>query len=182
MNFSPTWRHDLPAPAIRVRPALLGIQAGPDYWLLDLADSGEIVPLTPLTERAVDQTLVRGYRQHSRQPVLGGRPVGLSRQGSDAAECQLAATVDRYPPWQQRRLAGHRMIGLRNVEALHLEAAPIRRTGLGAEVYTATTKGGAGRNSRCGNCWPTRRSWTLAFEPFVAIKNPRQELHRRATV
>jgi twitching motility protein PilI len=29
---------------------LLGVQAGPDYWLLDLADSGEIVPLTPLTE------------------------------------------------------------------------------------------------------------------------------------
>jgi twitching motility protein PilI len=28
---------------------LLGVQAGTDYWLLDLADSGEIVPLTPLT-------------------------------------------------------------------------------------------------------------------------------------
>jgi twitching motility protein PilI len=50
MNFSPTWRRDLPAPATRVRPVCLGVQAGPDYWLLDLADSGEIVPLTPLTE------------------------------------------------------------------------------------------------------------------------------------
>ncbi len=29
--------------------ALLGVQAGHDYWLLDLADSGEIVPLPPLT-------------------------------------------------------------------------------------------------------------------------------------
>jgi twitching motility protein PilI len=29
--------------------ALLGVQAGRDYWLLDLADSGEIVPLPPLT-------------------------------------------------------------------------------------------------------------------------------------
>lgn len=28
---------------------LLGIQAGLDYWLVDLTDSGEIVPLTPLT-------------------------------------------------------------------------------------------------------------------------------------
>lgn len=28
---------------------LLGIQAGADYWLLNLSDSGEIVPLTPLT-------------------------------------------------------------------------------------------------------------------------------------
>ena len=29
--------------------ALLGVQAGRDHWLLDLADSGEIVPLPPLT-------------------------------------------------------------------------------------------------------------------------------------
>jgi twitching motility protein PilI len=28
---------------------LLGIQAGSDLWLVDLSDSGEIVPLTPLT-------------------------------------------------------------------------------------------------------------------------------------
>ncbi|HNQ58249.1 MAG TPA: chemotaxis protein CheW [Candidatus Desulfobacillus denitrificans] len=29
--------------------ALLGVRAGRDYWLLDLSDSGEIVPLPPLT-------------------------------------------------------------------------------------------------------------------------------------
>lgn len=28
---------------------LLGIQSGTDYWLLSLSDSGEIIPLTPLT-------------------------------------------------------------------------------------------------------------------------------------
>jgi len=28
---------------------LLGFQAGADYWLLNLTDSGEIIPLTPLT-------------------------------------------------------------------------------------------------------------------------------------
>jgi len=28
---------------------LLGIQSGADYWLLNLSDSGEIIPLTPLT-------------------------------------------------------------------------------------------------------------------------------------
>ena len=28
---------------------LLGIQSGPDFWLLNLSDSGEIIPLTPLT-------------------------------------------------------------------------------------------------------------------------------------
>ncbi|MDQ5877997.1 MAG: twitching motility protein PilI [Pseudomonadota bacterium] len=29
--------------------ALLGVQTGADYWLLNLSDSGEIVPLPPLT-------------------------------------------------------------------------------------------------------------------------------------
>lgn len=29
--------------------ALLGVQAGREYWLLDLSDSGEIVPLMPLS-------------------------------------------------------------------------------------------------------------------------------------
>lgn len=28
---------------------LLGVQSGNEYWLLSLADSGEIIPLTPLT-------------------------------------------------------------------------------------------------------------------------------------
>jgi twitching motility protein PilI len=30
--------------------ALLGVQAGRDYWLLDLAEAGEIIPLPPLTD------------------------------------------------------------------------------------------------------------------------------------
>ena len=29
---------------------LLGVQAGADYWLLNLSDSGEVVPLTPLVD------------------------------------------------------------------------------------------------------------------------------------
>ena len=29
--------------------AMLGVQAGRDYWLLDLSDSSEIVPMLPLT-------------------------------------------------------------------------------------------------------------------------------------
>ncbi|MBI4743035.1 MAG: chemotaxis protein CheW [Betaproteobacteria bacterium] len=34
----------------RSAAGLLGFQAGADHWLLDLSDSGEIVPLTPLTD------------------------------------------------------------------------------------------------------------------------------------
>lgn len=33
----------------RSAAGLLGVQAGSDFWLLDLTDSGEIVPLPPLT-------------------------------------------------------------------------------------------------------------------------------------
>ncbi|MDR1367213.1 MAG: chemotaxis protein CheW [Candidatus Accumulibacter sp.] len=33
----------------RVAASLIGIQSASDFWLLDLSDSGEIVPLTPLT-------------------------------------------------------------------------------------------------------------------------------------
>ena len=36
--------------------ALLGVLAGRDYWLLDLSDSGEIVPLPPLTSVPLTQT------------------------------------------------------------------------------------------------------------------------------
>ncbi len=34
----------------RSAAGLLGIQSGQDYWLVDLSDSGEIIPLPPLTE------------------------------------------------------------------------------------------------------------------------------------
>jgi twitching motility protein PilI len=40
--------------------ALLGIQAGPDHWLLELADSGEIVPLPHITQVPLTQPWFRG--------------------------------------------------------------------------------------------------------------------------
>lgn len=39
----------LAAASTQSAAGLLGIQAGADYWLLNLSDSGEIIPLTPLT-------------------------------------------------------------------------------------------------------------------------------------
>ncbi|MDR1274825.1 MAG: chemotaxis protein CheW [Candidatus Accumulibacter sp.] len=33
----------------RAAASLIGVQSALDFWLLDLSDSGEIVPLTPLT-------------------------------------------------------------------------------------------------------------------------------------
>jgi twitching motility protein PilI len=40
--------------------ALLGIQAGRDYWLLDLPDTGEIVPLQALTTVPLTKPWFRG--------------------------------------------------------------------------------------------------------------------------
>ena len=97
---------------------LLGIQAGPDYWLLDLADSGEIIPLTPLTKVPLTKPWFAGianirgnlYSVVDLSAFLGkeATPQNTSsrllligtRHGSNAA---LLVT---------------RMIGLRNIEAL----------------------------------------------------------------
>lgn len=102
---------------------LLGIQAGSDYWLLDLADSGEIVPLSPLTTVPLTKPWFAGianirgnlYSVVDLSAFLGkeATPQNTSsrlllvgtRHGSNAA---LLVT---------------RMIGLRNVEALHPETA-----------------------------------------------------------
>jgi hypothetical protein len=59
-----------------------------------------------------------------------------------------------------------RMIGLRNVEALNSRSGCARRRP-GHPKPIRTTKDVAGANSRCENCWLTRRSWTLAFEPLA---------------
>ncbi len=42
------------------RNALLGIASGPDYWLLNLSDSGEVVPLPPLTTVPLTQPWFAG--------------------------------------------------------------------------------------------------------------------------
>jgi twitching motility two-component system response regulator PilH len=81
---------------------LLGIQAGSDYWLARSRRLGRNRSADTADHSPSDQTLVRWYRQHSRQPVLGGRPVGLPRQGGNASEYQLATAADRHPSRQQR--------------------------------------------------------------------------------
>lgn len=40
--------------------AMLGVRAGKEFWLLDLADSGEIVPLPPLTYVPLTKPWFRG--------------------------------------------------------------------------------------------------------------------------
>jgi len=44
----------------QARLALLGVQAGSDFWLLNLSDSGEIVPLPPLAPVPLTQPWFAG--------------------------------------------------------------------------------------------------------------------------
>ncbi len=102
---------------------LLGIQAGADHWLLDLADSGEIVPLTPLTSVPLTQPWFAGVAN-----IRGNlySVVDLSAfLGKEAtpqnASSRLLLIGTRHG--SNAALLVTRMIGLRNVEALHLEAS-----------------------------------------------------------
>jgi len=102
---------------------LLGIQAGSDYWLLDLTDSGEIVPLTPLTSVPLTQPWFAGVAN-----IRGNlySVVDLSAfLGKEAtpqnASSRLLLIGTRHG--NNAALLVTRMIGLRNVEALHLEAS-----------------------------------------------------------
>ncbi|WP_374682698.1 chemotaxis protein CheW [Accumulibacter sp.] len=115
---------------------LLGIQAGPDYWLLDLADSGEIVPLTPLT--SVPLTLpwfagvanIRGnlYSVVDLAAFLGKEPTPQN------ASSRLLLIGTRHG--SNAALLVTRMIGLRNVEALHPEAADTAAPTWAQESYS----------------------------------------------
>lgn len=102
--------------------ALLGVQAGNDYWLLNLSDSGEIVPLPPLAPVPLTKPWFSGianirgnlYSVADFSALRGGEPTPMNsasrllligtRHGSNAA---LLVT---------------RMLGLKNPEAL--TAAP----------------------------------------------------------
>lgn len=117
---------------------LLGIQAGSDYWLLDLADSGEIVPLTPLTKVPLTKPWFAGianirgnlYSVVDLSAFLGNEatPQNTSsrllligtRHGSNAA---LLVT---------------RMIGLRNVDALQPAAVAADARAWAQTAYTDT--------------------------------------------
>ncbi|EXI66461.1 MAG: CheW-like domain protein [Candidatus Accumulibacter adjunctus] len=102
---------------------LLGVQAGPDYWLLDLADSGEIVPLTSLTTVPLTKAWFAGLAN-----IRGNlySVVDLSAfVGKDvtprSTSSRLLLIGTRHG--SNAALLVNRMIGLRNVDALTPEAA-----------------------------------------------------------
>ena len=115
---------------------LLGIQSGSDYWLLDLTDSVEIVPLTPLTSVPLTQPWFAGVAN-----IRGNlySAVDLSAfLGKEAtpqnASSRLLLIGTRHG--SNAALLVTRMIGLRNVEALHLEASDPAAPAWAQESYS----------------------------------------------
>jgi len=115
---------------------LLGIQAGSDFWLLDLADSGEIVPLSPLTKVPLTKPWFAGIAN-----IRGNlySVVDLSAfLGKDATpqntSSRLLLIGTRHG--SNAALLVTRMIGLRNVEALNPEPQNGAAPAWALETYT----------------------------------------------
>ena len=147
----------------RTAAGLLGIQAGNDYWLVSLTDSGEIVSLPPLTGvpltrpwfvgianirgklySVVDFSAFQG-REATPQNTSSRLLLIGARHGSNAA---LLVT---------------KMLGLRNAE--DLTAVPVD-----GDVppwparLSPTGKGATGDCWMSGNCWPMSVLWILASD------------------
>lgn len=103
-------------------PALLGVQSGSDCWLLDLSDSGEIVPLPPLTPVPLTHPWFAGIAniRGNLQAVAdfsafrGGEPTPVN------ASARLLLIGTRHG--NNAALLVTRMLGLKNPEKLSAQA------------------------------------------------------------
>jgi len=115
---------------------LLGFQAGADYWLLNLSDSGEIIPLTPLTTVPLTKPWfvgianIRGY--------LYSVADFSAFQGKEATpqnpNSRLLLIGTRYG--SNVALLVTRMLGLRNAEDLIPAASDPSATRWSGDAFT----------------------------------------------
>lgn len=102
--------------------ALLGFQAGRDFWLLDLADSGEIVPLPPQTSVPLTKPWFCGMANI--RGTLYGVVDFSAFQGGEAtpqnADSRLLIVGSRFGI--NSALLVNRMLGLRNIEQMERRA------------------------------------------------------------
>ena len=118
--------------------ALLGVQAGRDYWLLDLADSGEIVPLPPLTSVPLTRPWFCGMANI--RGTLYSVVDFSAFQGGEAtpqnADSRLLIVGSRFGI--NSALLVNRTLGLRNVEQMAPRAAEIDPRPWVGEQYVDT--------------------------------------------
>lgn len=118
--------------------ALLGVQAGREYWLLDLADSGEIVPLAQIA--SVPLTKPWFYGLANIRGTLYGVTDFSAFQGGEAtplnAESRLLLVGSKLGI--NSALLVNRTLGLRSLEQLEARAAaPDARSWVGEQYADA---------------------------------------------
>ena len=137
------------------KPALLGVASGPDLWLLDLTDSGEVVPLPALTSVPLTRPWfagianVRGtlYSVVDFSAFRGGEP---TRRNANA---RLLLVGARHGI--NSALLVDRTLGLRNIDDLEAVAASGNQ-----EPWS----GGCHQDVQ-GNRWTTLRLIELLSDP-----------------
>jgi len=115
---------------------LLGVQSGAEYWLINLADSGEVVPLPPLTEVPltkpwfVGMANIRGnlYAVTDFSAFQGKE----STPQNGASRLLLIGTRYGY----NAALLGNRMLGLRNRDDLASAAPDVGAPEWAAQAFT----------------------------------------------
>ena len=130
--------------------ALLGVQAGRDYWLLDLADSGEIAPLPPLTSVPLTRPWfcgmanIRGtlYSVVDFSAFQGGEPTPQN------ADSRLLIVGGRFGI--NSALLVNRTLGLRNIEQMTPQAAETDSRPWVGEQY-ADSQGGVWKRLKLKN-------------------------------
>jgi len=115
---------------------LLGVQSGADFWLLSLSDSGEIIPLPPLTGVPLTKPWFVGIAN------IRGNLYSVADfsafQGKDATpqntSSRLLLIGTRHG--SNAALLVTRMLGLRNVENLTQVTSDVDAPAWGSEAYT----------------------------------------------
>lgn len=115
---------------------LLGVQSGSDYWLLNLSDSGEIIPLPPLTGVPLTKPWYLGIAN------IRGNLYSVADfsafQGKEAtpqnASSRLLLIGTRYG--NNAALLVTRMLGLRNIDDMTPAASDPEAPAWARDAYT----------------------------------------------
>lgn len=115
---------------------LLGIQSGADFWLLNLSDSGEIIPLTPLTTVPLTKSWFVGIAN-----IRGNLYAVADFSAFQGKEATPQNTSSRLLLIGTRHgnnaaLLVTRMLGLRNVDDLTPISADPDSPPWASDVYT----------------------------------------------
>ena len=115
---------------------LLGVQAGGEFWLLNLSDSGEIVPLAPLTHVPLTKPWFAGIANIRGNLYSVADFSGFQGKESTPQNAASRLLLIGTRHGSNAALLVTRMLGLRNVEALNPAAVEPDAPVWANEAYT----------------------------------------------